>query len=215
MFQKLKNVWKCLKTLLKHFRYNTRMNTVDLVIEGQVKVTKTGWNATATTCLITTDSGIKIITDPGANRELLLAHLEKMNVQTSDIEYVFLTHLHLDHSLLMGIFENAKIITFEAITDGEKGELVPAMIPNTDISIIKTPGHEYAGASLLVPTDKGTVGIVGDIFWWEDGEEEKIDTEKKDDFATDMELLIKSRKEVLQLCDFIVPGHGKMFQVDK
>lgn len=190
------------------------MNTVDLVIEGYAKVTESGWIATSTTCLITTDSGVKILTDPGANRELLLEHLEKMNVQMSDIEYVFLTHLHLDHALLMGIFPKAKIITFEAITDGEKGELVPEMIPNTDISLIKTPGHEYAGASLLVPTKEGTVGIVGDVFWWEEGEEQKIDLNKKDDFAGDMEILIQSRKEVLKLTDWIVPGHGKMFKVN-
>lgn len=190
------------------------MNTIDILIEGYAKVTATGWIASGTTTLITTESDLKIIVDPGANKELLLQKLDTKGLHIEDIDYVFLTHLHLDHSLLMGIFPKAKIITHEAITDGDKGELVPALIPDTDISVIKTPGHEYAGASLLVPTDKGRVGIVGDVFWFE-SEEQKLDIDASDDFATDMEMLKKSRQEVLHLCDWIIPGHGKMMQVEK
>lgn len=188
------------------------MNTVDLLIEGYAKTTDTGWKASGTTCLITTDSGLKIITDPGANRDLLVRRLADMKVGFEDISYVFLTHLHVDHALLMGIFPKAKVITFEAITDGDTGELVQGMIPDTDISILKTPGHEYAGASLLVPTAEGTVGIVGDVFWFEEDEEAHPAIEKHDDFATDMEDLVESRKKVLELTDWIVPGHGKMFR---
>ena len=189
------------------------MNTIDLLIEGYAKITETGWKASGTTCLIRNDSGVLILTDPGANRALLMQKLDELGIQIGDIEYIFLTHLHLDHSLLMGIFSDSKIINHEGITNGENGVFTPEMIPGTDISIIKTPGHEYAGASLLVPTQEGTVGIVGDVFWWEEGEEEKVDLDKKDDFAGKMEVLKESRKKVLDLCDFIVPGHGKMFQV--
>jgi len=199
------------------------MNQIDILIEGYAKVSKNGpaspsqggWVASSTSTLITTALGKYILVDPGANREKLLQKLEEKGLQTNDIEYVFLTHLHLDHSLLMGIFPKAKIINHESITFGEKGELVPLLIPGTDISIIKTPGHEYAGASLLVPTKDGTVGVVGDVFWFENGEEQKLDIKKKDDFATDMEILKKSRKEVLDLVDWIIPGHGKMTRVIK
>jgi len=198
------------------------MNTIDLLIEGYAKVTDSGWKASGTTCLIRNDSGVLILTDPGANRVLLMQKLDELGVQMSDIEYIFLTHLHLDHSLLMGIFTDSKIVNHEAITNGENGVFTPEMIPGTDISIVKTPGHEYAGASLLVPTLEGTVGIVGDVFWFEEGEpsfakasdgKEFIDLDKKDDFAEKMEVLKESRKKVLELCDWIVPGHGKMFQV--
>lgn len=191
------------------------MNTVDILIPGYAKVTDKGWVASGTTTLITTDSGKHILVDPGANKEKLLQALEAKNLETKDIEYVFLTHLHLDHSLLMGIFEDAKVVTFEAITDGDKGELVPTLIPGTDISLIQTPGHEYAGASLLVPTSNGTVGIVGDVFWFEEGEEENLDIEKKDDFAGSIEQLVESRKKVVDLADWIIPGHGKMLKVTR
>lgn len=191
------------------------MNTIDILIDGYATVTDTGWVASGTTSLVTTEKGIHILVDPGANREKLLEALKKKNLQISDIEYVFLTHLHLDHSLLMGIFPKATIINFEALTFGEKGTLVGETIPDTDISILKTPGHEYAGVSLLVPTEKGKVAIVGDVFWFENGESQILDIHKKDDFATDMEALIKSRKEVLNLADWIIPGHGKMMRVVK
>lgn len=190
------------------------MNTIDILIEGYATVTDTGWVASGTTTLITTDDGVKIIVDPGANRQLLLQKLKDRGLKVENIDYVFLTHLHLDHSLLMGIFPSAKVINHEGITSGDKGELVPALIPKTDISVIKTPGHEYAGASLLIPTKEGTVGVVGDVFWFE-GSEQVLDVNAPDDFATDMEVLKKSREEVLELCDWIVPGHGKMMKVEK
>lgn len=189
------------------------MNTIDILVEGYTKSTENAWIAYSTSTLITTDKGLKILADPGSNREKLLAALNKKGLQIDDIEYIFLTHLHLDHAMLMGIFPKAKIINFEAITFGENGELVPALIPDTDISIIKTPGHEYAGASLLVPTKDGTVGIVGDLFWWEEGEKQELDLNRKDDIATDMEALVRSRKEILDIADWIIPGHGKMMRV--
>lgn len=191
------------------------MNTVDVLLEGYAKVTETGWIATSTVTLITTEQRTRILVDPGANREKLLEKLQEKELSVDDINYIFLTHLHIDHALLMGIFPKAKIINFEAITNGEIGSLVPALIPETDISVIKTPGHEYAGASLVVPTTDGTVVVAGDVFWFEEGEEQTLDIKKKDDFATDMESLKKSREEVLTLADWIIPGHGPILKRKK
>ena len=53
--------------------------------------------------------------DPGMNRGLLLESLKKEDLSISDINYVIITHYHLDHSLLAGIFENAKILDDESI----------------------------------------------------------------------------------------------------
>jgi len=38
---------------------------------------------------------------------------------------------------------------------------------------------------------------------------------KKDDFAEKMSELVASRKEVLRLADWIIPGHGKIFKVER
>jgi len=37
----------------------------------------------------------------------------------------------------------------------------------------------------------------------------------EDEFATDIEKLKESRKKVLEIADWIIPGHGKMFKVNK
>ena len=66
--------------------------------------------------------------------------------------------------------------------------------------------------------DKGKIAIVGDVFWWEDDEEHKTDFESlmnhKDPYVKNEEQLKQSRKRVLELADYIIPGHGEMFKVE-
>ena len=191
------------------------MNTIEILIEGYAQIKEKGWEASGTTCLISTDSGMKIITDPGANRDLLLERLSGKGLTVGDIQMVFLTHHHLDHAMNAGIFPNAKVVDAEAIYTQDKAEEGVAMLPDTDITILPTPGHEAGHGILVVPTSQGTVVVAGDNFWWTADEEQVLDLEKKDDFAEDMSVLIESRKKVLELADWVVPGHGKVFEVKK
>ncbi|HXS15077.1 MAG TPA: MBL fold metallo-hydrolase [Candidatus Saccharimonadales bacterium] len=191
------------------------MNTIEILIEGYAQIKEKGWEASGTTCLISTDSGMKIITDPGANRDLLLERLSGKGLTVGDIQMVFLTHHHLDHAMSVGIFPNAKVVDAEAIYTQDKAEEGVAMLPDTDITILPTPGHEAGHGILVVPTSQGTVVVAGDNFWWTADEEQVLDLEKKDDFAEDMSVLIESRKKVLELADWVVPGHGKVFEVKK
>ena len=195
------------------------MAEVKVLIEGYAKQIENGWVASSTTCLVTTETK-KIITDPGCNREKLLEALKKEKLTTSDIDYVFLSHQHPDHILLAGIFEKAKFITFDTnlmydgdhITEFDKHEL------GTDIEILDTPGHVLEHISLLVNTKKGKIAIVGDVILWLDSENQIVDIYQKDHSQAKgmhMPTLVKSRKKVLELADYIVPGHGKMFKVDK
>ena len=58
------------------------------------------------------------------------------------------------------------------------------------------------------------VVVAGDVFWWVDGEEQIIDIERPDQhFASDPAKLIESRKKVLEIADYIIPGHGTMMKV--
>lgn len=58
--------------------------------------------------------------------------------------------------------------------------------------------------------------IAQDVFWWEDGKQETDSVQKlldlQDPFASDPEALQQSRKLVLDLADWIIPGHGVMFR---
>ena len=194
----------------------TTMAKIKILIEGYAKKLKKGWRASSTTCLITTEDK-KIITDPGCNREKLLKALKKEGLTPDDIDYVFLSHCHPDHILLAGIFKKAKFITFDAnlMYDKDLMHEFDKHILGKDIEIIETPGHVIEHLSLLVNTPKGKVAIAGDVIWWVEGEEQEFNINQKDHTQAkgmSMEKLIKSRKKLLEIADWIIPGHGKMFK---
>jgi len=194
------------------------MAEVKILIEGYAKKITDGWIASSTVSLIKSN-GKNIIVDPGCNRIKLLNELKKENLETRDINYVLLTHDHTDHILLAGIFEKAKVLTTEEIYDGDVQIIHNNKIPDIDVKIISTPGHARSHISFLVKTEKGNILIAGDLWWWTDNEEQKTDynslIEKDDPYVRDKDILIKTRKKILKIADYIIPGHGKMFKVEK
>lgn len=195
------------------------MAKIKILIEGYAKELKKGWVASSTTCLITAENK-KIITEPGCNREKLLKALDKEGLTTGDIDYVFLSHCHPDHILLAGIFEKAKFITYDTNLVYDKDLMLQFNkdILGKDIEIIETPGHVLEHLSLLVNTPKGRVAVAGDVIWWVEGEKQIFDINQKDHSQAkgmNMEKLVESRKKLLEKADYIIPGHGKMFKVQK
>jgi len=196
------------------------MEKVKILIKGYAKEKDGEEFASSTTTLIR-ENNLNIIVDPGMNKEALLSGLAKEGLKTGDINFVIVTHTHLDHSLLSGIFENAKILDNNDIYsfDGKISEH-EGKVPNTDIEIIKTPGHDQFHCSVLVETENlGKVVIAGDVFWWADEEEQKTDNqsllEHEDPYVKDKKTLKESREGILNLADYIIPGHGEMFKVEK
>ena len=195
------------------------MAEVKVLIEGYAKKLERGFIASSTTCLVTTENK-KIITDPGCNREKLLEALSNEGLATDDIDYVFLSHCHPDHILLAGIFEKAKFITFDTNLMYDKDLMLEfdKYLLGNDIEIIETPGHVLEHLSLLVNTPKGKIALAGDAIWWIEGEEQIFDINQKDHSQAkgmNMAELIESRKKLLEVADYIIPGHGKMFKVRK
>ncbi|UCD04562.1 MAG: MBL fold metallo-hydrolase [Candidatus Woesearchaeota archaeon] len=191
-----------------------------VLVEGYARK-EDGCSYVSSTTTLIKENGLNIIVDPGMNRELLLESLQKEGLSTKDINYVILTHYHIDHSALVGIFENAEILddgeiySFKSTIKNHDGK-----IPGTDIEIIGSLGHAMFHCSLIVKTeDYGTVVIAGDVLWWRETEEQKTDKksliEHKDPFVKNEEQLIESRKKIIDLADYIIPGHGKMFKVEK
>ena len=193
------------------------MATIKILIEGYAKKLENGWIASSTTCLITTGDK-KIISDPGCNRGKLLVALREEGLTPADINYVFLSHCHPDHILLAGIFEKAKCVTYDSNLVYDNDSLVEfdKHTLGDDIEIIETPGHVLEHLSLLIDTPEGRVGIAGDVIWWLDDEEQIFDINQKDHSQAkgmNMETLIESRKKLIKIADYIIPGHGKMFRV--
>lgn len=196
------------------------MTKVKTIIKGYAKEINGEEFASSTVTLIQ-DEGVKALVDPGMDRAALLESLSKEELKPENINFVIVTHTHLDHSLLAGIFENAKILdngdvfSFDGRISAHEGRM-----PGTNIEIIGTPGHDQFHCSVLVNTeDLGKVVIAGDVFWWTDEEEQKTDRQSllkhKDPYVKDEQALTESRKKILKLADYIIPGHGEMFKVEK
>lgn len=194
------------------------MAKVKVLIEGYAKKIEGGWLASSTTTLVQ-EKGLNIIIDPGINRKLLLEKFLEEGLKTEDIDYVLMTHSHPDHNYLSAIFENAKALDDGLIYDNDKETEHNGKVPGTDLEILLTPGHEKFHASLVVPTEKGIVVVAGDVFWWGDDEEQKTDRgslmKHEDPFVKDEEALMNSRRKLLEIADYIIPGHGKIFKVEK
>ena len=194
------------------------MTEIQILIEGYAKKTKDGWLASSSTVLIK-DSGLNILVDPGSNKKLLLKKLVEEDLRPKDINLIFVTHYHLDHILNIRLFPNCDILDGSEINRDDKIFEYSGNIPHTNVQVIPTPGHAHEHASLLVKTDKGNIVIAGDLFWWGEDEEQKTDYDslikKEDPYVKDQDMIKKSREEVLEIADYVIPGHGKMFRVEK
>lgn len=187
--------------------------SVKILIEGYARQIENGWIASSTCCLVNS-SGLKIITDPGCNRQKLMEALAWENLSTKDIDYVFLSHGHPDHILLAGIFEQAQIVTYDdrMVYREDRMERFDRHILGPFTEIVNTPGHTADHLSLLVRTNEGIVAISGDVFWWIDGEEQILSLAAQS-LDTNREQLAASQSFLLKNADFIIPGHGRMFPV--
>src|SRR4030042_7076174 len=180
---------------------------VKILIEGFVAGENN--NITQATITLVKDENKTMVVDPGVldDQKILIDALKKEGLSISDVNYVCITHSHLDHYRNIGMFPKAKTLEYYGVWDGGKVEDSKERF-SKNIRIVKTPGHNYDGLSLLVKTNKGVVAIVGDIWW-------KEEYPKDDPYASDTKKLEQSRKKILKLADYIIPGHGKMFRVEK
>jgi len=161
-----------------------------------------------TITLVRTDE-LTIIVDPGvlASQEIIQTRLAAEGLQIIDVNMVFITHSHLDHYRNIGMFAEAPTLEFWGLWQGNKVFERPQKL-GTDIEIINTPGHSADSLTMLVKTNQGKIAICGDVFWKENQPE-------TDPYASDPEALEKSRQQILAQADWIIPGHGKMYRVNK
>lgn len=192
------------------------MAGIKVLIEGYAKEIEGGLVASSTVTLVQ-EKGSNIIVDPGINRELLLKKLSEEGLESESINYVLLTHTHLDHCYLAGIFPEAKALDDEFLYGQDRECEHGGTIPGTNLKIISTPGHDPFHCSLVVRTEKGTTVIAGDVFWWKDDEEQDASSiealmSHRDPFVKDEKALEESRRKILEIADFVIPGHGKLFK---
>lgn len=191
------------------------MTEVKILIKGYEKEFKDRDEYTCTTTLVQ-DEGLNIIVDPGCpkSEKVLEEALAKHGLTFKNIDIVFITHWHLDHSKSVALFPNAKVIDAWEINKEDRHYFHEYFKNKSyditkNIKVIPTPGHTRNHASLAVKSDKGTVVIAGDVFWHSDF------TPKKDPFASNHKKLNESRRRILKIADYIIPGHDNIVKVKK
>lgn len=192
------------------------MNKFKVLIKGYAHPGESDTYVASPTTTLIESKGKRVLVDPGANSNLLLQSFRKEKLKVNDINIVYLTHYHLDHILNIRLFPDHNIYDGETLWKKDEEFFHSGKIPGTDIKILPTPGHSPEHTSLLVKTkDKGVVCIAADVFWWEDGKQESNSVEKllkqEDPYANDFKTLLRSRKKLLEVADYIIPGHGKIF----
>merc|ERR1719295_1490687 len=153
--------------------------------------------------------------------DTLVTSLKRHDVTCDDVTHLVCTHGHPDHVGNNNLFTSAKMhIMGHAIHHKDVyRELEPGGL-NLDadgaVRVIATPGHTLDSVSLVVVTgtkEQGTVVIAGDNF---EKEEDLQDPDLwKSAGSEDEQKQMESRQKVLDLADWVVPGHGKMFPVPK
>jgi len=161
------------------------------------------------TITLVKDKDIIMVVDPGIleNQQMLIGALEKEGLGINDVNFVCLTHSHIDHFRNIGMFPEAKTLEFYGVWNKNTVEDWNEQFTE-DIKIIKTPGHNQTSITLLVKTDKGTIAICGDVFW-------KENLPEIDEYADEPEKLKKSREKIIKLADYIIPGHADIYEVKK
>jgi len=158
-----------------------------------------------------------------ANQKILDS-LKELDLTPEDIDIVVLTHTHIDHTLNTYLFDKALIYAkFAPKYSGQYHDPRKNILCRVDlkdgtklmkgVEILLTPGHTGDSISAVVDSKQGKVVIAGDAI----SEESLTDLNKKPDemLVYSLEEYDKSRKKILDIADYIIPGHGDMFEVKK
>jgi len=181
-----------------------------------LKVIREGWwrwiergvrfDVTCTSTYIE-DGHHRIVVDvPNAGEEAeFLAALEKADIDPLKVDLVVLTHHHPDHVGCLHLFPNAEYLAAGSRWKGSihahwEDETLPI---SDDVYVLKTPGHSGFDCSVIVNAPQGVVAIAGDL-WVRSPSDPRLKV------LLDRTQVETSRRRLIELADFIIPGHGPM-----
>jgi glyoxylase-like metal-dependent hydrolase (beta-lactamase superfamily II) len=184
---------------------SARTARVDVLVVGSL--TSTG-GGVASSCTLIRDADRVIVVDPGMapSARSILDPLEALGVRVGDVTDVVLGHHHPDHTIHAGHFPNAAIHDHWAIYRGTNWEdsdcdgrvLAPSVI------LARTPGHTDEDLATVVGTPDGIVVLTHCWF----NSQTTVDDESPDSHDG----LHASRAAILEIADWIIPGHGPGFR---
>lgn len=188
-----------------------------VLFDGFSKMENGNYYANCSCVLIKGPPNVIVDTMTAWDGDKLLKALNKESLTSDDVDYVVCTHGHSDHIGCNYLFQKAKHIVGYSISHKDKYD-IDHDFKNGDeytitdrIKVISTPGHTLQDVSVIVNSSRGVTAITGDLFEkFEDLTDENIWKEAGSDSE---ELQRINRQKILDLADFIIPGHGPMFKV--
>ena len=169
-----------------------------------------GMRKVGSTVTLVEGKDINLIADPGMAAKgawpKILAELSLRGLTANDITHVFISHHHPDHNTQLGLFPNAILVDHWASYQhdiwkdhGDNYVIAPG------IEVMRTPGHTGEDASLIVDTAEGVYGLTH--LWWGPSY-----FPKEDPLGQDSAAMQRSRKQISAKVDWIIPGHGGLFE---
>jgi len=191
------------------------MAKVKILLKGYFKWTGLNKFKASSTVVLIKDQDKNIVFDTGSIEEegLLNRHIRMKWLTPEEVDILIISHYHFDHIGNIHLFKNAEIIDsnkryLKGVSSYGLFNLLKSKIKLTEnVTLYKTPGHTSDSISLLVKTKKGMIGITGDLFV-KHQKENVLHIENKAQFK-------RYRKKIIKKCDYIIPGHGDIFKVQK
>ena len=188
---------------------------VKILVQGYTnanEVGETGVERNCPTITLVRDEDLIMVVDPGVleSQQILIDALAREDLTVNDVTIVCITHSHLDHYRNIGMFPKAKTLEYYGVWDKNTIEGWSESL-TSNIHVSHTPGHDYTGITVFVTTDDGVVAICGDVFWRENYPR----LPEEDAYASNPGKLAESREMVLKTADWIIPGHGPMYETDR
>ena len=166
------------------------------------------------------------------NRTLLIYALKNAGLAPKDIDILFITHWHADHFLNYEIFSDSEVIMVKEAVERHNLDFTP--VPGgkciaQGVDILCTPGHTIDHASLVLKTDPlrysnrtrsgGRLMGIGEVTVVIAGDAivspacyclNTIWHHNQDFFSKDVGF--DSMKKICDIADYIIPGHGGIFE---
>lgn len=171
--------------------------------------------ADGTITLIKGPQNVLVDTGGPQDKEAVVEGLIREGLSPADVGWVVCSHGHSDHVGNLNLFPGATLIVSHDVSkddlyvDHPFAAGTPFVIDD-EVEVIATPGHTEQDVSVVVRTARGIYVVAGDLF--ESGE----DRENEELWrcgSQDPEAQERSRRTVLELADYVVPGHGDLFEV--
>jgi len=159
-----------------------------------------------------------LIVDTGVpgDGKVIFSGLKESGLSPEDIDLVINTHLHGDHMGNNALFKRARFI---AHANEFPAKLKNVLVIEGDyelsenIKIIETPGHTQGSISVVVkdPKNSKTYVIAGDALPIKDNYLQWVPP----GINYNPKIALASMKRIVNLADFVIPGHGEIFAIGK